>query len=77
MTCPQTSAALKACVDTSVSADQRAAMEEHLGSCPQCAALLQTRQNPSVPARRRSDADRFPERVRLRDDIDTALDLGL
>jgi hypothetical protein len=71
------STTLKDCVETSLSADQREALEQHLVYCPQCAAILQSRQNPSIPARRRADADRTPERARLRDNIDSALDLGL
>jgi anti-sigma factor RsiW len=77
MTCAQTSTTLKACVDTSLSDEQREALEQHLAGCPECASILQSRQNPSVPTRRRSDTDRAPERIRLRENIDSALDLGL
>jgi anti-sigma factor RsiW len=77
MTCAATSRALKECVDVALSAEEREALEQHLVGCPECAAVLQSRHNPSIPARRRSDADRTPERVRLRDNIDSALDLGL
>jgi anti-sigma factor RsiW len=77
MTCAQTSKTLKDCVDTSLSTEERDALEQHLVDCPECAAVLQSRQNPSIPARRRADADRIPERARLRDNIDSALDLGL
>lgn len=77
MTCSETSKTLKECVETSLSAEDREALEQHLVCCPHCAAVLQSRQNPSVPARRRADADRSPERARLRHNIDSALDLGL
>lgn len=77
ITCTETSATLRSCVETSLSEKDREALEQHLVCCPHCADALQARQNPSVPARRQTDADRTPERTRLRDNIDSALDLGL
>jgi anti-sigma factor RsiW len=77
MTCTETSRTLRECVEASLSAAEREALERHLVCCPQCAATLQSRQNPSIPTRRRADGDRAPEQVRLRDNIDRALDSGL